>query len=136
MTRVRDEVADVSIITGHRGEQEQNQKYAEGKSKVEWPDGKHNSFPSKAVDFQPYPLPTRTEKLWASLAYVAGRAIEIGKGMGLIVRWGGDWNGDGDMTDQNFDDLYHLEVEDPNGLYETYQSNMGRAGTGSTDNSV
>ncbi|MHC4370024.1 MAG: M15 family metallopeptidase domain-containing protein [Planctomycetota bacterium] len=125
MTEVRDEVADISILTGHRGEHEQNQKFDENKSKVRWPDGKHNSLPSKAVDFQPYPLPRKKEKLWAALAYIAGRAMEIGKQNGLTVRWGGDWNGDGDLTDQNFDDLYHLEVEDPNGLYETDKSNMG-----------
>lgn len=110
MNTVLYEVADISIITGHRGKEEQNQKVLEGKSKVRWPNGKHNSFPSQAVDFQPYPVPERREKLWAALAYIAGRAIEIGKRRGLEVRWGGDWDEDGDLTDQNFDDLYHLEV--------------------------
>lgn len=111
MNTVLEEVADISIITGHRGKEEQNQKFAEGKSKVRWPNGKHNSDPSTAVDFQPYPVPERREKLWASLAYIAGRAIEIGRRRGLVVRWGGDWDGDGDLTDQNFDDLYHLELK-------------------------
>ena len=111
MTTVRDEVADISLITGYRGREEQNQKFAEGKSKVRFPDGKHNQSPSKAVDFQPYPLPKRKEKLWASLAYIAGRAIEIGKQRGMSIRWGGDWDRDGDLTDQTFDDLYHLEVK-------------------------
>jgi len=112
MTTVRDEVADISIITGYRDEDEQNRKFAEGKSKVRFPHGKHNTYPSKAVDFQPYPLPKRKEKLWAALAYIAGRATEIGKRRGLIVRWGGDWDRDGDLTDQNFDDLYHIEIRD------------------------
>ena len=111
MTTVRDEVADISLITGYRGREEQNQKFDEGKSKVRFPDGKHNQSPSKAVDFQPYPLPKRKEKLWASLAYIAGRAIEIGRQRGMTIRWGGDWDMDGDLTDQNFDDLYHLEVK-------------------------
>lgn len=110
MTTVRDEVADISILRGHRGQEAQDREFAEGNSKLRWPHGKHNSFPSTAVDFQPYPVPERKEKLWAALAYIAGRAIEIGKRRGLEVRWGGDWDSDGDLTDQNFDDLYHLEV--------------------------
>lgn len=110
MNTVLYEVADISILCGHRGEAAQEEAYATGRSKVRWPNGKHNSLPSKAVDFQPYPVPESREKLWASLAYIAGRAIEIGKRKGLKVRWGGDWNGDGDLTDQKFDDLYHLEV--------------------------
>ena len=115
MTEVRNTVADISIVTGYRGEAEQNQKFDEGKSQVRFPHGKHNTLPSRAVDFQPYPLPRRKEKLWASLAYIAGRAIEIGQRHGRIIRWGGDWDGDGDLTDQNFDDLYHLEDVTGNG---------------------
>jgi peptidoglycan L-alanyl-D-glutamate endopeptidase CwlK len=110
MTAVRDEVADISILEGHRGKFRQNKAFAENRSKVRWPDGKHNRRPSQAVDFQPYPVPERDVELWAALAYVAGRAIEIGKRRGLVVRWGGDWDGDGDLTDNDFDDLYHLEV--------------------------
>ena len=104
------EVADISLICGFRNEEDQNEAFSEGRSKVQWPNGKHNQLPSYAVDLQPYPLPERKEKLWASLAYIAGRAIEIGKRRGLKVRWGGDWDGDGDLTDQNFDDLYHIEI--------------------------
>lgn len=110
LTTVLEEVADLSIIQGHRGEEAQNAAFRNGYSKLKWPNGKHNKFPSEAVDFQPYPLPERENKLWASLAYIAGRAIEIGRARGLTVRWGGDWDRDGDLTDQNFDDLYHLEV--------------------------
>ena len=111
MDRILLEVADISLIKGHRNKADQNKAYDEGHSQLRWPNGKHNSYPSNAVDFQPYPMPERKEKLWASLAYIAGRAIEIGKRRGMKVRWGGDWDGDGDLTDQNFDDLFHLEVE-------------------------
>ena len=103
-------VADISLVTGYRGEAEQNAKFAAGLSKVRWPEGKHNRRPSIAVDLQPYPVPERTEKLWAALAYVAGRAIEYAKARGITLRWGGDWNRNGDLSDQNFDDLYHLEI--------------------------
>ena len=41
---------DCSIIEGHRGQAEQHRAYMTGKSKVDWPKGKHNTLPSKAVD--------------------------------------------------------------------------------------
>lgn len=104
------EVADISLICGFRNEEDQNAAFDAGTSTLRWPNGNHNQHPSLAVDLQPYPVPQRKEKLWASLAYIAGRAIEIGKRRGLKVRWGGDWDGDGDLTDQNFDDLYHIEI--------------------------
>lgn len=111
METVLEEVADISILQGHRGKDEQDAYFASGRSKVMWPNSKHNQMPSQAVDFQPYPVPERDVELWAALAYIAGRAIEIGKRKGLIVRWGGDWDSDGDLTDNDFDDLYHIEVK-------------------------
>ena len=104
------EVADISLIAGHRGEAAQNFAFANGTSKLRWPDGKHNKLPSLAVDFQPYPMPTDKAKAWASLAYVAGRMIERALQDGITLRWGGDWSQDGDLTDQTFDDLYHIEI--------------------------
>lgn len=114
MDYVLHNVADVSIVTGHRSQKEQNELFygQPQRTKVRWPDSKHNKLPSLAVDFQPYPVPDRREKLWASLAYIAGRAIEYAAAKGVTLRWGGDWDRDGDLTDQNFDDLYHLEIKD------------------------
>lgn len=107
-------VADISLLCGHRNQHDQNEAfYGEPQtSKLAWPNGKHNKLPSMAVDFTPYPRPNRPEKLWASLAYVAGRVIEHAKRNGVTIRWGGDWDGDGDLTDQNFDDLFHLEIKE------------------------
>lgn len=108
--RILLEVADVSLLCGHRPELEQNQAFKDGTSELQWPEGNHNSFPALAVDLQPYPRPTSKKKLWASLAYIAGAAIQIAKEEGVTLRWGGDWNQNGDLTDNNFDDLFHLEV--------------------------
>jgi len=110
MDRVLQEVADVSLISGHRNPDEQNELYRAGKSTVQWPNSKHNTIPSRAVDFQPYPYPEHEPKLWGALGYIAGRAMAIAKEEGVILRWGGDWNSNGDLTDQNFDDLFHLEI--------------------------
>ena len=32
--------------------------------------------------------------------------------MGVDIRWGGDWNGDFNLKNQNFYDLPHFEVEE------------------------
>lgn len=112
MTRVRDEVADISLVKGFRGQVEQDHAFETGRSKVQWPNGKHNHWPSVAVDFQPYPYPEQKEVLWAALGYIAGRAIEIGKEEGVTLRWGGDWDMDGDLTDTTFYDLFHLEIKE------------------------
>lgn len=114
MDYILQNVADISLLCGHRNQRTQNEYYyaIPQVSKVPWPESKHNSLPAKAVDFQPYPYPARPEKLWASLAYIAGSAKEYAKSRGYELRWGGDWDGDGDLTDQNFDDLFHLELKE------------------------
>lgn len=110
VTRIRDEVSDISLVSGYRGPDEQNELYANGASTLKWPDSKHNTRPSVAVDLQPYPYPTYEPKLWGALGYIAGCARMIAMEEGFHIRWGGDWDRDGDLTDQQFDDLFHLEI--------------------------
>ncbi len=110
VTRVRDEVCVISLLEGFRDERRQQFMFMSNRSHVQWPDGKHNKKPSLAVDLQPYPFSKRKEKQWAQLAYMAAHAIRIGIEEGIIIRWGGDWNQNGDLTDQKFDDLFHLEI--------------------------
>jgi len=47
---------DHSILDGHREEARQNQYYKEKKSKLKWPNSKHNRYPSRAADVAPYPI--------------------------------------------------------------------------------
>lgn len=108
--RMLHEVGDCSLIEGHRNKHDQNTMFRTGFSHLRWPLGKHNRKPSLAVDMQPYPRPAQTPKLWAALGYMAGRGEDIAKDMGLTLRWGGDWDSDGDLTDQDFDDLFHWEI--------------------------
>lgn len=105
-------VADISLLHGHRDEATQNNLHALGRSKLRYPASKHNRSPSLAVDLQPYPVPEKTEKLWAALGYIAGRALEYAKRHDIPLRWGGDWNMNGDLTDQTFDDLFHFEINE------------------------
>ena len=93
---------DCSIIEGHRGEERQNKAYADGKSKVKYPNGKHNQNPSIAVDVAPYPID------WSDrdrFHYFGGFVLGVAKEMGMNIRWGGDWNQDTETKDNKFDDL-------------------------------
>lgn len=47
---------DVMVICGHRNQADQDAAFKNGYSKVRWPNSKHNSTPSRAMDVVPYPL--------------------------------------------------------------------------------
>lgn len=98
-------VHDCTVLEGHRSLERQAELVAEGKSKVRR--SKHNETPSLAVDVAPYPIRwDDTARFVAFGVYVCGRARELG----IPLRWGGDWDGDGDRSDQTFDDLVHFEL--------------------------
>lgn len=103
------DICDISLTTGHRTERVQNELYPRY-TKVKWPNSKHNSLPSLAVDLQPYPYPQNETKLRQQLSYIAGRVIQWADQKGYDIRWGGDWDEDGDNADNSFDDLFHFEV--------------------------
>lgn len=107
---------DNSIICGHRGQEAQDKAFNEGKSKVKWPDSKHNQVPSMAVDAVPYPIDWNDRD---RMRYFAGFVVGIASMMydaSIIshkVRWGGDWDKDTQVNDQRFNDLPHFELYKP-----------------------
>ncbi|ANS03276.1 peptidase M15 [uncultured Mediterranean phage uvDeep-CGR2-KM18-C269] len=100
---------DCSILEGHRGKKAQNKAYKEGKSKVVYPDGKHNQIPSVAVDAVPYPIDWEDRE---RMTYFAGFVLGVALQMDLNIRWGGDWNMNTQLKDNNFDDLPHFEIRE------------------------
>jgi len=100
---------DCTILEGHRSKDRQNKLFDEGKSKLKYPKGKHNSLPSKAVDVAPYPIDWNDRERFT---YFAGYVIGIAYQMGLKIRWGGDWDMDTQVKDNNFDDLPHFEIKE------------------------
>tara|TARA_B100001113_G_C20753156_1_gene467474 strand:+ start:154 stop:546 length:393 start_codon:yes stop_codon:yes gene_type:complete len=100
---------DCTVLQGHRGEEEQNKLFKEGFSKLQYPKGKHNQYPSLAVDVAPYPIDWKDRERFT---YFAGFVMGIAASMGLTVRWGGDWDRDTELKDNNFDDLPHFEIRD------------------------
>ncbi len=98
---------DCTILEGHRDKDRQNQMVAEGKSQVRWPDGKHNTVPSCAVDVTPYPIQWDDRE---RQTLFAGYVLATAKSMGIDLRWGGDWDRDTEVRDNTFDDLVHFEI--------------------------
>jgi peptidoglycan LD-endopeptidase CwlK len=110
LRRVFEEVVkhyDCSILCGHRGEEEQHIAFAQGRSKLDWPDSKHNGLPSKAVDAAPYPVDWNDAKRFYLFA---GFVLGTAKQMGVNLRWGGDWDRDWDLSDNRFNDWPHFEL--------------------------
>ena len=104
---------DNTIVWGFRGQQDQHQAFLTGASKLDWPNGKHNKFPSDAVDAIPYYTDGIRWKDEHGMYLFAGYVLRVSHEMGIVLRWGGDWDGDHDTKDQTFNDLCHFEVVRP-----------------------
>jgi hypothetical protein len=100
---------DCSVLEGHRSEERQNSLFDEGKTKVKYPNGRHNASPSRAVDVVPYPIDWDDRERFHLFA---GFVIGIAKGMNINLRWGGDWNQNFEVDDNQFDDFPHFELKD------------------------
>jgi peptidoglycan LD-endopeptidase CwlK len=106
---------DFSIIEGHRGHELQNRYFLEGKSQVRWPNSKHNTFLSEAVDICPWVpgsgLMWNNPQMFCLLAGVIKVCAEL---EGVKIRWGGDWNGNDIPVQEDpaerFSDYPHFEL--------------------------
>lgn len=101
------QVIDLKVVWGHRGEELQNQLFEANLSKKRWPDSKHNSIVSMAVDLAPYPIDWFNIKRFALLG---GYTMAIADSLNVKLRPGFDWDMDWDITDQTFMDWGHFEV--------------------------
>ena len=103
---------DVSILCGHRDEKDQTEAYSKGLSKVEFPNSKHNIYPSLAVDMALYhkQAPHIHYSSRDEFLEFAGFVRGISATLGIELRWGGDWDNDNDFTDQTFNDWVHWEL--------------------------
>ena len=93
---------DFTIVSGHRGEEEQNGLVADGKSQLKYPYSKHNAYPSKAVDIAPYvdgKLVWDDDELWTDMAI---HIFETARQCGVKLEWGGNWT--------SFVDKPHWEI--------------------------
>ena len=118
-------IFDHSILFGHRTKDEQFGLYQQGRQLVNgiWTvvdpssvvtkvDGitrlsMHNHYPSRAVDAVPYPIDWGDRE---RAVYFAGMVMGIAHVKGVGLRWGGDWDQDTEVRDENFRDWYHFEL--------------------------
>jgi len=109
-------VLDFAILEGHRGQAKQDRYYAEGKSRLKFPNGNHNAYPSNALDAIPCGsdgkvLPQDHKGLREALHFLAGLMFAAAAEEGVVLRWGGAWDGPAKVAEpQKFDDLFHFEV--------------------------
>ena len=80
---------DCTVTCGHRGKEDQNKAFDEGRSNARYPKGKHNNSPSTAVDIYPYPIDFEN---YDRLSHFAGFVLGIANSMGIKLRWGRDWH--------------------------------------------
>ena len=98
-------IMDVAIIEGVRSKERQAELLEKGATKVKY--SKH--MEGKAVDLAPYPINWEDRERFH---YMGGMIRGIGKQLGFKIRWGGDWDSDGEIADNKFDDLVHVEILD------------------------
>lgn len=105
-------IIDFLIDCSYRDPAEQDRLFKLRKSKVVWPNSKHNKLPAKAMDCVPY---VAGKASWNKLhcCVLAGIILAAGKEEGVTLRWGGNWDMDSEpITDQDFQDLAHFEEVD------------------------
>lgn len=103
---------DFMVYEGHRSQAEQDKAFYAGKSKLKYPDSKHNRKPSMAFDAAPYPIDWNNRERFYALAWyikgIADRLFLEGK-ISHRVRLGADWDGNNNPRD-NWEDLPHIEL--------------------------
>lgn len=101
------EIIDFSVIQGERNEEDQNRAYTQGRSKLKYPQSKHNNHPSLAVDIVPYPIDWNDRERFCLLA---GVIKGVANTLNVDIRWGGDFNGNNIISDETFIDMPHFEL--------------------------
>jgi hypothetical protein len=109
------QIVECHPIEGHRGKEAQDEAFRTRKSRLQWPDSKHNLSPSMAVDVCPDAVPgdAKVDIDWNYLPhfyFLAGAVKATAAQLGIKVRWGGDWDSDGNLKENTFNDLVHFEL--------------------------
>ncbi len=113
---------DIKVLEGVRSWDRQAQLLDEGRTTKGPGESKHNppklpdgtedsEWKSDAVDVAPYPIDWKDARRFI---YMAGMIIGVGRTLGHDFRWGGNWDQDQIiLDDQSFDDLPHFEYRGP-----------------------
>jgi peptidoglycan L-alanyl-D-glutamate endopeptidase CwlK len=110
------QIMDFSVIEGMRSLHRQRTLVADGKSKtmrskhLKQPDGY-----AHAVDLYPYPIDMERVKAGNAqeiirFGVLSGIILSTARELGINLRWGGDWDMDGETLDHKFFDAPHFEL--------------------------
>ena len=98
---------DFTVIEGYRTRERQKELFNKGFSRIDGisKKGKHNYFPSRAVDIIPYKKghnPFDGSKESEDMFYeLAEQFKKVAKELNIAITWGGDWE---------FKDLPHFQI--------------------------
>jgi peptidoglycan L-alanyl-D-glutamate endopeptidase CwlK len=98
---------DLFLVCGHRSKEEQDLVFNRGFSKVKWPNSKHNSLPSEAMDTCPYPIDWNNLQRFRQMYEILNLVAQEN---GMKIRFGADFNMNGNLKDDKFVDLPHCEL--------------------------
>ncbi len=76
--------ADYTVLCGHRNEADQIVAFVSGASKVKWPNSKHNSIPSRAIDMAPCPVQWINLEPWRAMR---AHAQAVADQLGIKIRF-------------------------------------------------
>jgi|SRR6185436_1771865 len=103
LVKVVDEVSkeiNLTLLCGHRNQEDQDRAFAEGKSKLKWPKSRHNTTPSEAIDAAVYPVNWNDIESFKKLAV---KFKEAAARVNVEIEWGGDW--------KTFKDWDHFQLK-------------------------
>jgi peptidoglycan L-alanyl-D-glutamate endopeptidase CwlK len=100
-------VVDFVILDAQRGRAEQEKAFRGGFSKAHFGESAHNFKPAVALDIVPFPIDFNNV---AGFRQIAKVFVDTGKRLQIPIRWGGDWDMDGDWKDERFLDWGHFEL--------------------------
>lgn len=98
---------DFVILDAQRGRAEQEKAFKGKFSKAHFGESAHNYVPAVALDICPFPIDFNSAAKFRAIAKVI---MAKAKELKLPVRWGGDWDMDGDWKDERFLDWGHFEL--------------------------
>lgn len=94
---------DITITEGIRTLEKQKEYVAKGTS---WT-MKSKHLTGDAIDMVPYPVDWNDKSRFNTMA---DHVLAAAKELGIKVRWGGDWNQNGDWKDEKSYDGPHFEL--------------------------
>lgn len=98
---------DFVILDAQRGRAEQEKAFKAKNSKAHFGQSAHNWKPAVALDLCPYPIDFNNV---VGFRVIAKTMLAIAKRLDIPLRWGGDWDMDGDWKDERFLDWGHFEL--------------------------